>query len=382
MAKVTSVTSAEDETINSNKRRGSIVQLEYKLHQLHSSFEFLAAKDYSTYKWYMKIPIVDVVVDTFFTSQTTPEAMTETMNVIALVSALLASVVSNIPMSFSWEEVSHIHDSIWAGNTSKWATYYRLSESESAEDVANRVSEYYAGGMAYVSASMYLLFGSTLLSCIVLVMLKSTSFRSPASTRNQISAGMFNAWYSVIRIPYAGAFFFCVFGCFFMFTAMSWLVCQKFPDYSCQGKSGFDCFYRFPVHTNSVWGRFFFDGVIFICLTVAITWALASIALRRKRKVYAGILSTMKSFFNEGRPKSLKKFIEVDVLEGNAGTIGISEEDINNAAMIFLEHGMYSRDIIRAEIDFIDWGDYEGFPVRVKQRLLKHFQVRNTALEF
>ena len=71
-------------------RRGSIVNLEYKLHQLNSDFESLGHMDYSRNEWYTKLPLIDVVYDTFIHSQTTPEAMSETLNVMALVSALFA----------------------------------------------------------------------------------------------------------------------------------------------------------------------------------------------------------------------------------------------------------------------------------------------------
>jgi hypothetical protein len=359
-------------------RKGSIINLEYKLHQLSSDFESLGHKDYSRSEWYTRFPLIDVIYDTFIHSQTTPEAMAETLNVMALVSALFASVATNIPMAFGFDELVEQNEILFKNNQSAWSQYYQLSAKESKADVNARILKYYAAGTGFVSSSITQLLSATILSCIVLVLLKSTSFRSPSSTSNKISVDMFKAWYSMIRIPYLCAFCLCVIGSVNMFRAMEFVIGRKFPDYTCKDEMGFTCFYTVPAPSGSVWGRFFSDGVIYVCIFSFVAFCLGSVALQRKRKKFAAITTTMDSLFLSGRPMDLKNFIFCSVLEEKSGDIGISEEDINIAVLGFLQHGMYSKEIIEEEIDFIDWADYEGFPVRIKQRLLRYFNSKKS----
>ena len=162
-----------------------------------------------------------------------------------------------------------------------------------------------------------------------------------------------------------------------MFQAMAFVIGRKFPDYSCKDEMGFSCFYTMPAPFGSVWGRFFSDGMIYVCAFNFVAWCLGSVALQRKREKFEAITSTMDNLFLSGRPKKLKSFIYSSVLQDKPGDIGISEDDINSAVLTFLQHGMYSKEIIEEEIGYIDWGDYEGFPVRIKQRLLRHFNAIN-----
>ena len=207
-------------------RKGSIAQIEFRLESLHNSFDYLDHKSYEIDSLWFKIPFVNVMWDVFLSKNQTPDTLSENLNVVALISALFATIAAAIPMSVSFEEIQTQLD-MFMKNESEYSNYYAPTPDATREEIIESVKLSYATGVNFITVANLQLMCSCIIACVLIVILKATGFRGPANLRFKISETMFDKWFQIMRFPYAVIVLILISGSSHMFWAMGYLYLLK-----------------------------------------------------------------------------------------------------------------------------------------------------------
>mmetsp|Transcript_68874 Transcript_68874/g.149895 ORF Transcript_68874/g.149895 Transcript_68874/m.149895 type:complete len:359 (+) Transcript_68874:70-1146(+) len=223
--------------------------------------------------WHL-VPIVNVFYDLLMDSTPTCEQLTNLLNLISLVDALLLAVAMSIPGSVDFEG---LQETIQRFNSSEayGQALCGLPAGTCSEPREWMLVNFLGQSMGQ---SIALLGGSLLSTLVVYACLISTNFSGPDG---KMSYGMMGKWWLWVRVAVLYALATCIWGIAQMFGSMKVLTMMRFPDFYAEQGLSTESFKTM----NTV--RYVQDVIDLFCyLGVALSFLVASIGLAFKTRQF------------------------------------------------------------------------------------------------
>jgi hypothetical protein len=198
------------------------------MQKVGGSFDSSLYEDITELRWYHTVPVVNVFYDVFFDAPPTIDQLKELLNLIALVSSLIFSVIAGLLFSYSFDDYEQAIARFTVTDDDKYKGYGELGKIWGANDPGHEgyADPYMFSIRAIIDATVFLT-TSIVLVLVVYFALGCTSFVGPD---NELSVEMIYAWWMFVKIPVAAAIFFMIAGIIQTFYASNNLVSLMLPD--------------------------------------------------------------------------------------------------------------------------------------------------------
>lgn len=272
-----------------------------------------AIEHFEALSWLHTTPVLNVVYDLFFDVAPSPSELSATLNIFALVDALMLSVITSLIFSYSYEDY-HSMIERWTFNEDddQWPEGYGLY----LENEGKTRSEYYQAIVSTHISATYCFGIGLFLTITIYIALAHTSFQKK---KGEINHAMVVAWWKYAKVAFFLAFLATAIGVFVFFFFFNRFLAAMLPDLTLEHidtvkqMKNFDGGMIFSKHRPGEYGRHWalvvllpVWGVSFICL---------SLALSAKNKAY---VATTKQDDNEfcGLKEALVKLTELKNPDG------------------------------------------------------------------
>ena len=162
--------------------------------------------------WLDRLPLLNVVNDIFFDIPPTPEQLRESLNIIALVSALLMAVLAALPFSYGYDDYMAAIDRLNNHTFEVWETGELFPAGTHERGTGKYINVAHTFTLGFVSLASGLIF-----AVVIYLFMAHSSFRGPDG---KLNSAMLVEWWKYARFVTLFCFGVTVYGIVLAFVSL------------------------------------------------------------------------------------------------------------------------------------------------------------------